>query len=308
MKHGRSGEIWYIKFMIAALFPGQGSQAPGMGKSFFDHSAASRDVFQRISEAVGRNLQEICFEFDEETLRQTDNAQIALFTASLAAYAAYQTSGKSADLFAGHSIGEYAALVASGCIPLAVGAKLVQKRGELMAAAKSGGMAAVLGLDIPAIEEALKQVEGTVVVANDNCPGQVVISGDATAVIEAVPVLQSAGAKRVLPLNVSGAFHSPLMQDAADEFALSLAQVEFMAGRVVSNVTASEVTDANQWAGLLETQLRGRVRWTESVQTMIAMGTTEFIEFGNGEVLCGMLKRIDKSIMARSVQNIESLN
>ncbi|MCE2768091.1 MAG: ACP S-malonyltransferase [Fimbriimonadaceae bacterium] len=231
--------------MIAALFPGQGSQAPGMGKSFFDHSAASRDVFQRISETVGRNLQEICFEFDEETLRQTDNAQIALFTVSLAAYAAYQTSGKSADLYAGHSIGEYAALVASGCIPLAVGAKLVQKRGELMAAAKSGGMAAVLGLDIPAIEEALKQVEGTVVVANDNCPGQVVISGDATAVIEAVPVLQSAGAKRVLPLNVSGAFHSPLMQDAADEFALSLAQVEFSAGRVVSNVTASEVTDAN---------------------------------------------------------------
>ena len=294
--------------MIAALFPGQGSQAPGMGKSFFDHSAASRDVFQRISETVGRNLQEICFEFDEETLRQTDNAQIALFTVSLAAYAAYQTSGKSADLYAGHSIGEYAALVASGCIPLAVGAKLVQKRGELMAAAKSGGMAAVLGLDIPAIEEALKQVEGTVVVANDNCPGQVVISGDATAVIAAVPVLQSAGAKRVLPLNVSGAFHSPLMQDAADEFALSLAQVEFMAGRVVSNVTASEVTDTNQWAGLLETQLRGRVRWTESVQTMIAMGTTEFIEFGTGEVLCGMLKRIDKSIMARSVQNIESLN
>ncbi|MFO0046142.1 MAG: ACP S-malonyltransferase, partial [Armatimonadota bacterium] len=205
-------------------------------------------------------------------------------------------------------IGEYAALVASGCIPLAVGAKLVQKRGELMAAAKSGGMAAVLGMDIPAIEEALKQVEGTVVVANDNCPGQVVISGDATSVIAAVPVLQSAGAKRVLPLNVSGAFHSPLMQDAADEFALSLAQVEFAAGRVVSNVTAIEVTDANQWAGLLETQLRGRVRWTESVQTMIAMGTTEFIEFGNGEVLCGMLKRIDKTIMARSVQNIESLN
>jgi len=294
--------------MIAALFPGQGSQAPGMGKSFFDHSAASRDVFQRISETVGRNLQEICFEFDEETLRQTDNAQIALFTVSLAAYAAYQTSGKSADLYAGHSIGEYAALVASGCIPLVVGAKLVQKRGELMAAAKSGGMAAVLGLDIPAIEEALKQVEGTVVVANDNCPGQVVISGDATAVADAVPVLQSAGAKRVLPLNVSGAFHSPLMQGAADEFALSLAQVEFMAGRVVSNVTACEVTDANQWVSLLETQLRGRVRWTESVQTMIAMGTNEFIEFGNGEVLCGMLKRIDKSIMARSVQNIESLN
>lgn len=287
--------------MIAAIFPGQGSQTPGMGKPLFDGFQSARNVFQAVSSATGIDVEKVCFEYDEETLRRTDNAQIALFTVGVASYQVYlQNGGQKAEVFAGHSIGEYAALVASGALELADGAKLVQKRGQLMAQAKSGGMAAVLGLDIPAIESVLKDIEGTVVVANDNCPGQVVISGSKEAVELASPALVSAGAKRVLPLNVSGAFHSPLMQEASEEFEKAVEGISFSPARVFSNVTSEEITNSSLWNSLLPQQLRGRVRWTESAQNMIAAGVTEFIEFGVGEVLCGMLKRIDKTVPAQS--------
>lgn len=286
--------------MIVAMFPGQGSQIPGMGRGLFDGSTAARLVFEEVSEATGIDVQRICFEFDEETLRRTDNAQLALFTVGVAAYRVFEETGNVAAIFAGHSIGEYAALVSAGALSLAEGSKLVQKRGELMSQAKSGGMAAVLGMEIPAIEAVLESVEGTVVVANDNCPGQVVISGSKEAVALASPALTAAGAKRVLPLNVSGAFHSPLMQEASLEFRKSLESVDFKSGRVFSNVTTLEVSEPTEWKNLLEEQLRGRVRWTDSVRNMVAAGATEFIEFGVGEVLCGMLKRIDKSVTARA--------
>jgi [acyl-carrier-protein] S-malonyltransferase len=286
--------------MIAALFPGQGSQTPGMGKALVEASETAKSVFESVSSATGIDLEKVCFELDEESLRQTDNAQIALFTVGVASYTVYlELGGKKAAIFAGHSIGEYAALVASGVLGISDGAKLVQKRGELMAQAKSGGMSAVLGLDITAIESVLKDIEGTVVVANDNCPGQVVISGSKDAVDKASPALVEAGAKRVLPLNVSGAFHSPLMQDASEEFERAVRDLQFKSGRVFSNVTAHEIADPAEWNYLLPQQLRGRVRWTESVQNMISAGVTEFIEFGAGEVLCGMLKRIDKSIPSK---------
>ena len=286
--------------MIAAIFPGQGSQTPGMGKDVFDASGAAREVFTKVSETLGVDVAKLCFESDEETLRATNNAQIALFTVGVATYRASEIN---ADVFAGHSIGEYAALVCAGTLSLEDGARLVRRRGELMASAGDltpGTMAAVLGLEIPLISETLEKVDGIVVVANDNCPGQTVISGAVEAVTAAIPLLQEAGAKRVLPLNVSGAFHSPLMTEPSRQMAQALADAVFQTGKpVYANVTTKPVLDPSDWRGILEQQLRDQVRWTDSVRNMIADGVTEFIEFGPGEVLCGMLKRIDKSVPAR---------
>ncbi len=286
--------------MIAAIFPGQGSQTPGMGKDVFDASNAAREVFENVSTTLGFDVAKLCFESDEETLRATNNAQIALYTVGVASYAASEFA---ADVFAGHSIGEYAALVCSGTLSLEDGARLVQKRGELMASAGDltpGTMAAVLGLEIPTITETLAKVDGIVVVANDNCPGQTVISGAVEAVASAIPLLQEAGAKRVLPLNVSGAFHSPLMTEPSRQMAQALANAVFQKGKpVYANVTTRPIEDPSDWRQTLEQQLRDQVRWTDSVRNMIADGVTEFIEFGPGEVLCGMLKRIDKTVPAR---------
>ncbi|MDH4389271.1 MAG: ACP S-malonyltransferase [Fimbriimonas sp.] len=286
--------------MIAAIFPGQGSQTPGMGKDVFDASNAAREVFENVSTTLGFDVAKLCFESDEETLRATNNAQIALYTVGVASYAASEFA---ADVFAGHSIGEYAALVCSGTLSLEDGARLVQKRGELMASAGDltpGTMAAVLGLEIPTITETLAKVDGIVVVANDNCPGQTVISGAVEAVASAIPLLQEAGAKRVLPLNVSGAFHSPLMTEPSRQMAQALANAVFQKGKpVYANVTTRPIEDPSDWRTTLEQQLRDQVRWTDSVRNMIADGVTEFIEFGPGEVLCGMLKRIDKTVPAR---------
>ena len=286
--------------MIAAIFPGQGSQTPGMGRDVFDASEAAREVFKKVSNTLGIDIAKLCFESDEETLRATNNAQIALYTVGVASYSA---SEQAADVFAGHSIGEYAALVCSGTLSLEDGARLVRKRGELMASAGDltpGTMAAVLGLEIPLISETLAKVDGVVVVANDNCPGQTVISGEVDAVAKAIPMLQEAGAKRVLPLNVSGAFHSPLMTEPSRQMAQALADAVFQKGKpVYANVTTEPVADPSDWRSILEQQLRDQVRWTDSVRNMITDGVTEFIEFGPGEVLCGMLKRIDKTVPAR---------
>lgn len=286
--------------MIAAIFPGQGSQTPGMGKEVYEASSASREVFENVAQTLGFDVSKLCFESDEETLRATNNAQIALFTVGVASYAA---SEQVADVFAGHSIGEYAALVCSKTLSLEDGARLVRKRGELMASAGDltpGTMAAVLGLEIPVISETLATVDGVVVVANDNCPGQTVISGAVDAVAAAIPLLQEAGAKRVLPLNVSGAFHSPLMTEPSQQMAQALADAVFQKGKpVYANVTTKPVADPSEWRSILEQQLRDQVRWTDSVRNMITDGVTEFIEFGPGEVLCGMLKRIDKTVPAR---------
>ncbi len=297
--------------MIAAIFPGQGSQKPGMGQSLYEGSEAAKQVFEHVSHTLHTDIAKLCFESDEETLRATQNAQIALFTCGVAAYRALEVEGVRAEVFAGHSIGEYAAHVCAGNIPLEVGATLVKKRGNVMAEAGKthpGTMAAVLGLDADVIQEALKKVSGIVVIANDNCPGQVVISGEVAAVEAAGPVLSEAGAKRVLPLNVSGAFHSPLMEGPSKEMAKALATVDFAFGKpVYSNVTAKPVENPMFWNELLEQQLRDSVRWTPSVQNMIADGVTQFIECGVGEVLCGLIKRISKDVTLSAVYDMATL-
>lgn len=300
--------------MIAVVFPGQGSQKPGMGRELFEMRPEARAVFEAVQLATGVDTKNLCFELDEDTLRQTQNAQMALFTVGVAAYrclSAHLEGIVTISAYAGHSVGEYAALVAGGVITVEEGAKLVQRRGELMAnsgAVRPGTMAAVLGLERDQIEAVLKTVEGTVVVANDNCPGQLVISGDVAAVGAAGDALAKAGAKRVLPLNVSGAFHSPLMDESAEGMRDVLAATQFNeAGRVYSNVTAQPVVQFSRWPELLVQQLKNRVRWTETVQNMRNEGVAVVIECGVGDVLSGLNKRIDREIKSLRVQDLESL-
>jgi len=305
--------------MIAIVFPGQGSQRPGMGQELLASHPEAVAVFDEISEAVGRNIRQLCLESDEETLRQTDNAQIALFACGVAAWEALRVSLPAevlsrAGAMAGHSIGEYAALVAAGRLSRAAGARLVMRRGELMAnvgKTRPGTMAAVLGLDREPLEAACAEAGGIVVVANDNSPGQLIISGEVEAVKRAGELASAKGAKRVLPLNVSGAFHSPLMSDAAKEMGVALQGATFLnvsgGPALYSNVTSEPVTDFGQMASLLEQQLSSAVRWTESVQNMVRDGVDTIVECGVGEVLCGLVRRIDKSVANLSVQDNASM-
>jgi [acyl-carrier-protein] S-malonyltransferase len=301
--------------MLAVVFPGQGSQKPGMGKELFDLRPESQAVFSRVTAATGVDVAKLCFETDEETLRQTQNAQLALYTSGVAAWAclrAHLQGEVTVDAFAGHSVGEYAALAAAEILSVEDGATLVQKRGEIMARAgekQPGTMAAVLGLERSQIEAVLKKVSGVVVVANDNCPGQLVISGDVKSVAVAGEALTEAGAKRVLPLNVSGAFHSPLMNDSATEMRVALDKAHFTAGsgRAFSNVTAQPVVQQGVWPDLLERQLKSPVRWTETVQNMFNEGVRTFIECGSGDVLTGLLKRIERESKGLKVNDLNTL-
>ena len=300
--------------MIAAVFPGQGSQKPGMGQDLFDTFPGARGIFERVAVATSIDTAKLCFELDEETLRQTQNAQVALYTCSVAAWAVLSshTDVRAIVATAGHSVGEYAALAAAGVISVEDGARLVQTRGQLMSdsgKAYPGTMAAVLGLEREALAAICAQVDGVVVVANDNCPGQLVISGEVEAVGKAGELASAAGAKRVLPLNVSGAFHSPLMDVPAKEMAKALAGVAFGSGdrSVYGHVTSEKVEDSGEWPTLLERQLGSPVRWTESIQHMRRDGIDTFVECGVGDVLSGLLRRIDKEATALKVADQPTL-
>ncbi|MBV6458463.1 MAG: Malonyl CoA-acyl carrier protein transacylase [Fimbriimonadaceae bacterium] len=302
--------------MVAYIFPGQGSQRPGMGEDLVRNSAAASAVFDTVAAATGVDVRRLCFEASEDELRRTDNAQLALFTCGIAAFQAAMALGAPApSITAGHSVGEYAALVAADVLTIEDGARAVQQRGKLMAgsgATRRGTMAAVLGLEVDAIEEVCAAVAGTgvVVIANDNCPGQIVISGDYDAVQAASAMLAEKGAKRVLPLNVSGAFHSPLMTESATAMGAVLRTIPFQKGRcpVVANVTAAPVEDPAAWPDLLERQLASSVRWTESVQRMRSLGVNWFVECGVGEVLCGLVKRIDRDAATTKVVDTATAN
>ncbi len=304
--------------MNGIVFPGQGSQRPGMGEELAASQPEAASIFDRVSEALSLDVRELCFRLSDETLRQTQNAQVALFTVSTAAWASFQTgipvaARQRGFAFAGHSVGEYAALAAAGALSIEDAARLVKQRGELMAKSgqtNPGTMAAVLGLSRDVLTSVCQATDGVVVVANDNCPGQLVISGEVHAVEAAGRAASEAGAKRVIPLSVSGAFHSPLMAEPAKQMGLALKDVAFVTpyvGPVYSNVTSVPEHDAAQWPQLLEHQLGSPVRWLETVEHMISDGVTHFVECGPGDVLSGLIRRIDKSAKSFRVGDSASL-
>lgn len=303
---------------VAFVFPGQGSQFVGMGQALSEQSEAARNVFEQADEALGFSLSSLCFQGPEEQLRLTANTQPAILTASVAVLAAFREKQPDfqPDFVAGHSLGEYSALVAAGALDFADAVKTVRARGQFMeeaVPAGQGAMSAVLNLDRAKLQAVCEEVTAAgypVQLANLNCPGQIVISGSAEGVKLAGEKAKEAGAKRVLPLNVSGPFHSSLMQPAADKLHAVLAGVTVRdAGiPVVANVTARPVSAAQAIVDSLVQQVSAPVLWEDSVQWMVEQGVTTFVEIGPGKVLAGLVKKIapaDTTII--SVQDMESL-
>ena len=295
----------------AFVFPGQGAQTIGMGRDLADAYPAARAVFEEVDEALGEKLSDLIWNGDQDTLTLTQNAQPALMATSLAAMRALEAEGitlERASFVAGHSLGEYSALAASGAISVSDTARLLRLRGKAMQEAVPvgiGAMAALLGLDFAAATEvAAEAAQGEVCqAANDNDPGQVVISGHKGAVERALVIAKEKGAKRAVLLPVSAPFHCALMEPAAAVMAEALAQVTINAPSVplVANVRAEAVTDADMIAGLLVEQITGSVRWRESVSWMAANGVTDIWEIGAGKALCGMIRRIDKTVATRNI-------
>jgi [acyl-carrier-protein] S-malonyltransferase len=294
---------------IALLFPGQGSQAVGMGQDLAERFPAARAVFQQADDALGFALSRLMWEGPAEELTLTSNAQPALLTHSAAVWAVLKDADLDVVCAGGHSLGEFSAYHAAGSLSFADAVRTVRRRGELMlqgGTARPGSMAAVLGLDDEVVEGVCREAsadDAIVVLANFNTPGQVVVSGDAAAVERVAPMLVSAGAKKVQPLAVSGAFHSPLMKVAEAGLQAQLESIDFRdpGFPVISNVTAHAVTEAGEARNLLVDQLTSAVRWSQSVQTMLQMGAERFLEVGAGKVLTGMLKRIDRAAEGRGV-------
>ncbi|HLS58325.1 MAG TPA: ACP S-malonyltransferase [Paracoccaceae bacterium] len=290
--------------MQAFVFPGQGAQAVGMGRDLAEAYPASRAVFEEVDEALGEKLSEMIWEGPAEALTLTANAQPALMATSIAALRALEAEGIAGpDYVAGHSLGEYSALCAAGSLKLADAARLLRLRGQAMQEAVpvgEGAMAALLGLDLATAEAVAAEAAGSEVceAANDNDPGQVVVSGHRGAVERALEIAKARGTRRAVLLPVSAPFHCALMQPAAAAMETALMDVEISAPRVplVANVTAGPVTDPDEIRRLLVRQVTGRVRWRESVEWMAGAGVTRIIEVGAGKALSGMIRRIAKTI------------
>ena len=300
---------------IAYIFPGQGSQAVGMGKDLFDNFAAAREVFELADEALGFSLSEMCFAGDEADLQLTANTQPAILTTSVAAYRALGAEGfAKPDFVAGHSLGEYSALVAAGVLDFADAVRTVRNRGTYMQEAVPvgvGAMAAILGLDVATIEEGCSEAaEGQVCSpANINSPSQVVIAGNTEAVDRACEILKNKGAKRAIKLNVSAPFHCALMMPAQERLASDLKALVY-AGFVFPifhNVDAVANSDANAVAAKLTDQVSSPVRWLQSIEAMADAGAEKFIEVGPGKVLTGLVRQIKKDAVYSNVENAESL-
>lgn len=293
----------------AFLFPGQGSQKIGMGKELAEAFAPAREVFQEVDDALSQKLSKLMWAGPESDLTLTENAQPAIMAASIAIVRVLEKEMglnvvKHAHLVAGHSLGEYSALCADGAFTLADTARLLKLRGQAMQSAVpagEGGMTALIGAEIEQAEEVAKEASaggGVCVVANDNAPGQVVISGTLDALARAAEIAKAKGIKRALPLAVSAPFHSPLMQPAAERMGQALAAITIrpLAVPVLANVTAKEANDPNHVRDLLVQQVTGRVRWRESVAALAGLGIDTTVEFGGNKVLTGMIKRIDPSL------------
>ncbi len=285
-----------------------------MGKDIFAAHRSVRDLYLQANDILGFDLARLSFAGPEEELRQTEFTQPALFVHSLAVYGLLSERGLKADMMAGHSLGEYSALTAAGAVGFEQGLRLVRLRGQLMqnaGKAQSGAMAAIIGLSFAQVDQACREaaVAGIVSLANFNSPGQVVISGSITGVREAMRLATEMGAKRVIELNVSGAFHSALMLPAREAFVEALREATFSAPAVpvYFNVTAEPNIDPAQIGKLLQEQLTSPVLWSHSIERMIADGANRFIEVGWGSVLTGLIRRINKGVEAKAVGTLEQL-
>lgn len=289
----------------AFIFPGQGSQFPGMGKELYENSELAKTMFESANEILGFRITDLMFNGTDEDLRATNVTQPAIFLHSVIR-AKVMGNEMNANMFAGHSLGEFSALVVSGAISFEDGLKLVYQRAMAMQEAcelTKGTMAAVLALDDEKVEKVCAASSGVVVAANYNCPGQLVISGEFNAVEQACEAMKAAGAKRALLLPVGGAFHSPLMEPAREKLAKAIEATNFSAPccPIYQNVTASAVSDPQEIKKNLVAQLTAPVRWTQSVKAMSEDGATHFIEVGPGKVLQGLVKKIVADITAESI-------
>ncbi|MFC1799876.1 ACP S-malonyltransferase [Candidatus Eisenbacteria bacterium] len=298
----------------ACVFPGQGSQYVGMGKDLFDAFPEARRVFEEANEILGFDLAGTCFEGPEEKLKETRFTQPAIVVHSVAVWSVIKASGIQPAFVAGHSVGEYSALVANGALAFADALRLVRDRAEAMFSAgleKPGTMAALIGISEEGLDGLLKEAgaAGVIAAANYNSPVQVVISGDIAAVEKAMEIARGHGAKRAIPLNVSGAFHSPLMKQAREKLAASLKATAFsdVAMPVVCNVTAEAETAPEAIRSLLERQLTSPVLWHQSMKYLSDNGVDSVVEVGPGKVLCGLLKRISPDTACVSVSDQDSI-
>lgn len=295
---------------IAFMFPGQGAQYIGMGKDFYDAVPESRRMFELASEASGLDVAALCFE-ENENINITEYTQIAMLAAEAAMLKAVEERGIKPDVTAGLSLGEYGALAASGVMSEADIFKVVRKRGLYMqeAVPTGGAMTAVLGLDADVIEKICEETPGIVSIANYNCPGQIVITGEEAAVSNAAKALAQAGAKRCVPLKVSGPFHSKLLTGAGEKLGKVLADVEIREIEVpyLANVTADYVTDKGQVKELLEKQVSSSVRWQQTIERMLADGVDTFIEIGPGKTLSGFMRKINRDVNTINIEKLEDL-
>lgn len=295
---------------IAFIFPGQGAQACGMGQDFYEHTETGKRIFDKATELMGFSMPQLCFE-ENDRLDITEYTQAAMVTASIAMMRVLEENGIKPDVAAGLSLGEYCALAAAGVMSDEDAIRTVRQRGILMQEAVpvgEGAMAAILALDAAAIEEVTGAMEG-VWIANYNCPGQIVISGEKAAVEEACEKLKAAGAKRAVMLNVSGPFHSGMLADAGEKLGEVLSQVELHEPQIpyVANVTAQYVKSAAEVKELLTRQVSSSVRWQQSVEAMIADGVDTFIEIGPGKTLAGFMRKISRDVKTLNVEKLEDI-
>jgi [acyl-carrier-protein] S-malonyltransferase len=299
---------------VAYVFPGQGSQSVGMGLDLQVHYASARDIYEEVDNTLGFSLSRLCFEGPEEELSQTINVQAAVLTTSMACLkAAQEVTGNSLPkptFVAGHSLGEYTALIVAGVLSLQDAVRLVRERGRLMHEAgqrKSGGMLAIIGLDLEIVEDICLSV-GTAV-SNINSPGQVVVSGPEENLAKARRLAQIKGARRIIPLKVSGAFHSPLMEPAIEGLRNAISGFDFKEASIplVANVTAQPITSVQAIKEEITSQIVHCVKWQQSVETMIARGVTTFFEIGPGDVLTGLIKRISPGARTYNISNVRTI-